>query len=135
VIIWIDAQLPAALAQWIQDKFRIEAQAVRDLGLRDAKDHVIFKAAREANVVVMSKDEDFRLLVERLGPPPQVLWVTCGNTSNARLREILTKSFSVAIEILQRGAPLVEISDAMTSKRRGKRRTKRSSGRSPRSRR
>ncbi len=135
MIIWIDAQLPAALAQWIQDKFRIEAQAVRDLGLRDAKDHVIFKAAREANVVVMSKDEDFRLLVERLGPPPQVLWVTCGNTSNARLREILTKSFSVAIEILQRGAPLVEISDAMTSKRRGKRRTKRSSGRSPRSRR
>ena len=135
MIIWIDAQLPAALAQWIQDKFRIEAQAVRDLGLRDAKDHVIFKAAREANVVVMSKDEDFRLLVERLDPPPQVLWVTCGNTSNARLREILTKSFSVAIEILQRGAPLVEISDAMTSKRRGKRRTKRSSGRSPRSRR
>ena len=51
----------------------IDTHAVRDLGLRDAKDPVIFKAARDAGVVIMSKDEDFRLLVERLGPPPQVL--------------------------------------------------------------
>lgn len=121
VIIWIDAQLPAALARWIRENFQIEAQAVRDLGLRDAKDHVIFKAARGAKAVVMSKDEDFRLLVERLGPPPQVLWVTCGNTSNARLREILKQSLPAALELLRRGEPLVEISDAIPSKQRGKR--------------
>jgi len=100
VILWIDAQLSPALARWIRETCQIEAHAVRDLGLRNAKDPVIFKAAREAGVVVMSKDEDFRLLVERLGPPPQVLWVTCGNTSNARLREILTKSLPAAIELL-----------------------------------
>ena len=70
VILWIDAQLSPALARWIRETFGIKAQAVRDLGLRNAKDPVIFKAAREARVVVMSKDEDFRLLVERLGPPP-----------------------------------------------------------------
>jgi predicted nuclease of predicted toxin-antitoxin system len=70
----------------MRENFQIDAQAVRDLGLRDAKDHVIFEAARTANAIIMSKDEDFRLLVERLGPPPQVLWVTCGNTSNERLQ-------------------------------------------------
>ena len=123
VIIWIDAQLSPALASWIRETFRIEAQAVRDVGLRNAKDPVIFKAAREAGAVVMSKDEDFRLLVERLGPPPQVLWVTCGNTSNARLREILTKSLPPALELLQRGEPLVEISDAYVPPRGGKRLT------------
>lgn len=127
MIIWIDAQLPPALARWIHETFRIETHAVRDLGLRDAKDPVIFKAAHDAGVVVMSKDEDFRLLVERLGPPPQILWITCGNTSNARLREILTKSLPAAMELLQRGEPLVEISDALTSTRRGQRLTKRSS--------
>ena len=87
---------------------------------------VIFKAARTAGVVVMSKDEDFRLLAERLGPPPQILWITCGNTSNARLREILTKSLPAAIDLLRRGEPLVEISDAIASTQRGKRLTKRS---------
>jgi predicted nuclease of predicted toxin-antitoxin system len=126
VIIWIDAQLSPALARWIRETFHIEAHAVRDLGLRNAKDPVIFKAACEAGAVVKSKDEDFRLLVERLGPPPQVLWVTCGNTSNACLREILTKSLPPALELLRRGEPLVEISDVYVPPRRGKRLTSRS---------
>jgi Domain of unknown function (DUF5615) len=80
----------------------------------------------------MSKDEDFRSLVERLGPPPQVLWVTCGNTSNARLREISTKNLPSVIELLQRGEPLVEISDAYIPSRGGKRRTTRSTRPRPR---
>jgi predicted nuclease of predicted toxin-antitoxin system len=105
VIIWIDAQLSPALARWIGETFGIEAQAVRVLGLRNAKDPAIFKAAREAGVVVTSKDEDFRALAERLGPLPQVLWVTCRNTSNARLREILTKKLPTVIASLQRGEP------------------------------
>jgi predicted nuclease of predicted toxin-antitoxin system len=135
VIIWIDAQLPPILALWIGETFGIKAHAVRDLGLRDAKDPGIFKAAREAKAVVMSKDEDFRLLVERLGPPPQVLWITCGNTSNARLRAILTKSLPKALELLERGEPLVEISDAFTPRSQRKRTGKRTGKRSSRSRR
>ena len=133
MIIWIDAQLSPALARWIRETFQIEAHAVRDLGLRNAKDTVLFKAAREAGVVIMSKDEDFRLFVERLGPPPQVLWVTCGNTSNARLREILTKSLPAAIELLERGEPLVEISDAYMPPPGGRRLTSRSTRPRPRS--
>ena len=104
MILWIDAQLSPALARWIRETFDIETQAVRDVGLRNAKDPVIFQAAREAKVVVMSKDEDFRLLVERLGPPPHVLWVTCGNTSNTRLCQILAKILPSALELLQRGS-------------------------------
>lgn len=114
MIIWIDAQFSPALARWIRETFQIDALAVRDLGLREAKDHVIFNIAREAKVVVMSKDEDFRRLVDRLGAPPQVLWVTCGNTSNARLREILRQGLPAAVELLQQGEPLVEIGDAIT---------------------
>jgi predicted nuclease of predicted toxin-antitoxin system len=33
MIIWLDAQLPPALAAWITATFTIPAQAVRDLGL------------------------------------------------------------------------------------------------------
>jgi predicted nuclease of predicted toxin-antitoxin system len=70
VILWIDAQLSPALVRWVSDTFGVAAHAVRDLGLREAKDLGIFHAAREAGAVVMSKDSDFVLLLERFGPPP-----------------------------------------------------------------
>ena len=110
--IWIDAQLSPTLAPWITERFRIETRAVRDLGLRDAKDRVIYQAAREAGVIVMTKDADFVGLLERLGPPPQVLWITCGNTSNARLREILRDGLPTALRLFEQGETLVESSDA-----------------------
>ena len=49
--IWIDAQLPPALAPWIKGRFQIEARAVRDFSLRHAKDHMIHRAAREVGVI------------------------------------------------------------------------------------
>ena len=112
MILWIDAQLSPALARWMSDTFGVAAHAVRDLGLREAKDLAIFHAAREVGAVIMSKDSDFVLLLERFGPPPQLLWVTCGNTSNTRLQEVLLKGFPEARARLEQGEPLVEISDA-----------------------
>jgi predicted nuclease of predicted toxin-antitoxin system len=112
LILWIDAQLSPAIALWINVTFDIQAHAVRDLGLRDAKDLQIFHAARERKSVLMTKDADFLALLDQYGPPPQILWVTCGNTSNARLKEVLVKSLPVAIQMLLRGERLIEISDA-----------------------
>jgi predicted nuclease of predicted toxin-antitoxin system len=107
--IWIDAQLSPAIAKWITENFPVRAIALRDLGLRDATDRQIFAAAQQAGAVVMTKDSDFAELVNRYGAPPQVIWLTCGNTSNARLRQILTKTLLQAIALLDAGEPLVEI--------------------------
>lgn len=109
MIIWIDVQISPAMAAWIQDGFSVNARAVRDLGLRDATDEEIFAAAKRENVIVMTKDRDFVELLRRLGPPPQVIWARCGNTSNARLKEILTRTLSKALELLATGESLVEI--------------------------
>jgi predicted nuclease of predicted toxin-antitoxin system len=111
MILWLDAQLPPSVAAWITATFGIEARAVRDLGLRDAKDPPIFEAARAAGAVVMTKDGDFVEMLQRLGPPPKVLWVTCGNTSNPRLREILSRQLPAAVARLEGGESLVEIGD------------------------
>jgi predicted nuclease of predicted toxin-antitoxin system len=108
---WIDAQLSPQLAPWIAEHFDVEAMAVRDLGLRDATDQVIFDAARQAQAIVMTKDRDFVEMVERLGTPPQVVWITCGNTSNTRLQALLEATFSQAVQLLAAGERLVEISD------------------------
>ncbi len=107
--VWIDAQLPPSLAAWMSAELGVDATAVRDLGLRDAPDRDIFMAARAANAAVLTKDADFIALLERFGPPPAVLWVTSGNTSNARMREILAVVWPRARALLEAGENLVEI--------------------------
>lgn len=107
--IWVDAHLSPAIATWISSALEIEAVALRDLGLRDAEDTEIFEAAKAQRAIVMTKDSDFVDLVERLSSPPQIIWLTCGNTSNARLREILSETLQRALELLGSGEALVEI--------------------------
>ncbi|CAG1022002.1 hypothetical protein MTYM_01415 [Methylococcales bacterium] len=114
MIFWIDAQLSPGLAPWIAETFSVEAKALRELGLRDAADTEIFDAARHEGIVIITKDSDFLELLDRHGPPPQVLWVTCGNTSNARLKTILVEAMPRAMELLVRGEYVVEISDAFS---------------------
>jgi len=107
--IWLDAQLSPAIAAWITVQYSIPAVALRDLGLRDATDREIFFAARASDAIVMTKDNDFVRLLEVNGSPPKVIWLTCGNTSNARLKKILADTLEKALEFLQSGEQLVEI--------------------------
>jgi predicted nuclease of predicted toxin-antitoxin system len=107
--IWIDAQLSPAIAAWITSHFPVQAIALCDLGLRDATDRQIFAAAQQMGAVVMTKDSDFVELVEHYGAPPQVLWLRCGNTSNARLKQILSATLSQALLLLEAGESLIEI--------------------------
>ena len=108
--IWIDAQLSPSLALWINQTYNnIKAQSVRALGLRDANDNVIFAQAKSNNVIIMTKDADFIQLLDKFGPPPKIIWITAGNTSNQRMREVLSKHLHTVIEMLQNGENLVEI--------------------------
>jgi predicted nuclease of predicted toxin-antitoxin system len=101
---------PPQIALWISDNFEFEAIAVCELGLRDAEDIEIFNSARDENAIVLTKDRDFLDLLGRFGPPPKVIWLTCGNTSNEVLEHILRKTLSDAVELLTRGEAIVEIS-------------------------
>ncbi len=107
--IWIDAQLSPAIAFWVENNFDVQAVALRDLRLRDAEDLEIFNEAKKANAIMMTKDSDFILLLERLDSPPQIIWLTCGNTSNANLKIILTNTLEKALDLLKGGERIVEI--------------------------
>jgi predicted nuclease of predicted toxin-antitoxin system len=109
--IWIDAQLPPALANWITSNFDVEAMSLKYLSLRDAKDIEIFEAARFANAVIMTKDSDFIDLVCRLGSPPRILWLTCGNVTNCNLQRLLSATLAEALSQLEQGEVIVEISN------------------------
>src|SRR5437667_10211377 len=108
---WIDAQLSPAIANWIKKEYDVECIPVRDLGLIRAEDKEIFQKARESKVVIITKDNDFINLQQQYGAPPQIIFLTCGNTSNQKLMEIFKKTFKQVIDLLKTGEKLVEISN------------------------
>ena len=85
MIFIVDAQLPPALAIWLQGH---EGSAVRDIGLRDATDGAIWRRAFEADAIIVTKDEDFVRLASTDSQGPRVLWVRTGNVLN---RVLLTR--------------------------------------------
>ena len=110
MILWLDAQLSPALANWITEQFTpIQALPVRELGLRNADDREIFAQARSAGAVVMTKDRDFLALLFKQGPPPHVIWLRVGNTSNKALQAVLLRTLDQAITSLHEGEPWVEV--------------------------
>lgn len=108
--IWIDAQLSPSIALWINQNFtKLRAKSLRSLELLKSSDIEIFKEARRHNVVLISKDDDFVQLVKDHGPPPNVILITCGNTSNQKMRLILEENLQTALDLIESGEPLVEI--------------------------
>lgn len=82
---------------------------MRALGLLDASDRTIFIKAKEAKAIIMSKDDDFLSLQKELGVPPNLIWVSCGNTSNQRMREVLAKHLVLALRLIAEGSEVIEI--------------------------
>jgi len=107
--IWVDAHWSPRIARWISANFPVTAVPLREIGLRESEDDAIFSAARAAAVIVLTKDSDFIRLLEQHGSPPKILWLTCGNTSDAALQEILGRHLSTALSLLDGGEDLVEI--------------------------
>ena len=107
--IWVDAQLSPRTARRIEDNFPVKSFPLRELGLRDAGDEEIFAAARIADAIVLTKDSDFVHLLERQGSPPKILWLTCGNTSEAALQQILARHLTTVLGLFAGGEGLVEI--------------------------
>ena len=107
--LWLDAQLSPRIAQWVSETFGFQAAPVRDLGMRESEDEQIFFAARKADAVVITKDSDFVELLERHGSPPKIIWLTCGNTSEAALKQILVSTLPEAVRLLAAGDDLIEI--------------------------
>ncbi len=107
--IWLDNHLSPALAGWTADTFGRACVQVRDLDMARASDPDIFRAARIANAVLITKDADFAELVSRLGAPPAIILLSCGNTSDRSLRTLLVNRLPRALSMIEAGDALVEI--------------------------
>lgn len=110
--VWVDANLSPAIAPWMTQEIGCNAWSAQRLGLLTATDRQIFEKAREEDAVILTKDGDFIDLVNRFGPPPRVVWLTCGNTTTARLRQIMATQWVRVEALLHDGHPVVELTDS-----------------------
>ncbi len=62
---------------------------VRDWGMADAADPVVWAHATQEGFVIVSKDSDFQQRAVLLGHPPKVVWIRLGNCSTHVVSELL----------------------------------------------
>jgi predicted nuclease of predicted toxin-antitoxin system len=68
-----------------------DSQHVRDVGLRDAADAVIWQYAAQHGFAIVTKDADFHQRSFLYGHPPKVVWVRVGNGSTATIEALLRR--------------------------------------------
>ena len=109
--LWLDMQLSPKLATWIESNFSIKTISSYNLFINDEKDEVIFiNAKSKGNVILLSKDQDFLGILDRLKPPPKLIWLTMGNCPNKRMKLILEETLMPAIkELLNTATTFIEI--------------------------
>ena len=104
----IDAQLPPALARWLEEAGH-EARHVEEVGLCEAEDAPIWQYALANQAVIVTKDEDFASRVKQSQNSPKVVWLQIGNCSNRALRMWLEPLLPAIVSQLEQGERLLEI--------------------------
>jgi predicted nuclease of predicted toxin-antitoxin system len=91
----LSPQLPRLLSDLYPDSVHI-----RDIGLRDATDTVVWNYALEYRLVIVSKDSDFQQRSLLFGHPPKFVWLRIGNCP-ARTIEHLLRERSATIHFFE----------------------------------
>jgi len=104
----VDAQLPPALARWLEAKGHA-AEHVGDIGMQSASDSTIWTYALVNIAVIVSKDEDFAQRRTMTDRGPAVVWLRLPNTRRRALLVWFGAILPDVVAALERGETLVEI--------------------------
>ena len=108
--IWLDEQFSPFLAKWISREFNVICKSIYELRLSSTDDLPLFRGAAKDNAIMMTKDRDMIHILARMGPPPKMIWVRCGNRSNKAMQQLLRPTLGAALKLLESGDAFVEIS-------------------------
>ena len=87
--------LPAALSDCY-----VECQHVRDIGLKASPDADVWEYAARNELVIVTKDSDFRQRSFLHGHPPKVIWIGLGNCSTRMVEDLLRRRITEVTEFL-----------------------------------
>ena len=77
-----------------------EAKQVKDVGLENSNDLVIWQYAKENNFAIVTFDADFYDLSLVKGIPPKIIWLRIGNTSTRNIVKTLRDNNDLIKEFL-----------------------------------
>lgn len=104
----LDNNLPLSLARYLEASGH-EALHVAERGLDEESDLALWKRAIAEDRVVISKDEDFLFLANRVGDPGRLLWIRLGNCRKQVLLDAFGQSLPEIIEAFADGQTVVEL--------------------------
>ena len=90
----LDQNISFRIANKIQDIFP-GSQQIKDLGLENSKDSLIWSFAKENDYCIVTFDADFYDLGLIKGSSPKVIWLRRGNTSTNEIEKVLRKNFDL----------------------------------------
>lgn len=73
---------------------------VREVGLREADDGIIWDYAARHGFAIVTKDADFRQKSFLLGHPPKIIWLRVGNCSTKAIGALLRRRATAIEEFL-----------------------------------
>lgn len=83
-----DQNVSPWLCRALADRFPNSVH-VRDAGLREADDSVIWEYAIRHGMAIVTKDADFRQRSFLEGYPPKIIWLRLGNCSTKAIMALL----------------------------------------------
>ncbi len=83
-----DENLPPRLVSRLADIYPASVH-VRDVGLKNVPDELVWQYAQVNGLLIVSKDSDFHHRSLLFGFPPKVIWIRRGNCSVQKIETIL----------------------------------------------
>jgi predicted nuclease of predicted toxin-antitoxin system len=80
----LSPRLPMLLSELYPDSVH-----VRNVGLRDSDDAIIWVYAKENSFTIVSKDSDFQQRSLLYGSPPKFIWLRVGNCPVKTIEDLL----------------------------------------------
>lgn len=83
-----DENISQRLVALLENEFP-ESRHIEDVVDRGSTDTGIWEVAKTLELMIVSKDNDFRQRALLLGPPPKVIWLDLGNARTAAVANLL----------------------------------------------
>jgi predicted nuclease of predicted toxin-antitoxin system len=87
-----DQNLSSKLVKSLADLFP-DSLHVKDLGMEQTDDRLIWERAKQDGLIIVSKDSDFYQRAVLFGHPPKVIWIKRGNCPTKQVEFILRGHF------------------------------------------
>ncbi len=85
-----DQNLSFKLCALLSDLFP-DSKPVRELGLDQSDDRIVWQHAKDNGFMLVSLDSDFADMAAHYGHPPKVIWLRCGNQRVAAVEALLRR--------------------------------------------